>query len=99
MKRRLWRSPVLVSPDGDPQEIYFRGDYRLVVLVHDRWEWAGEWWAMVYPRKYWLVELREGEILEVFQHLPPAYLPTMEPSARNAAVRRVGWWGIARVFD
>lgn len=40
MKRRLWWSPVLVGPEGEPTEVHYRGGYRLVVLILDRWEWC-----------------------------------------------------------
>jgi hypothetical protein len=54
---------------GEPRAIAWRGRFRRVVAIHDRWRIDDEWWREEIARVYFEVELEGGRRLTVFHDL------------------------------
>jgi hypothetical protein len=54
---------------GTPRAIAWRGRFRRVVAIHDRWRIDDEWWREEIARLYYDVELEGGRRMTVFRDL------------------------------
>ena len=61
--------PVQSDPAGKPLALLWEGSFLQVEAVIDSWEWAGDWVQDVSERRYWLVGLAGGLLLEVYEEL------------------------------
>lgn len=64
-------TPIAVeaTPQGEPKVVLWRGVYRRVVAVHDRWRIDDEWWRDEISRRYHVVELEGGRRITIFHDL------------------------------
>jgi len=64
-------TPIAVeaTPQGEPKAVLWRGVYRRVVAVHDRWRIDDEWWREEISRRYHVVELEGGRRITIFHDL------------------------------
>jgi len=63
--------PVVVdaSPSGVPRAVLRQGKFVPVTRIIDRWRIDDEWWRSPIVRRYFLVELRDGQRLTLFHDL------------------------------
>ncbi len=61
---RSQRRPIELDSDGDRPT---RCEGRRVRRVLDRWRYGGRWWRGEAPRDYWLLELEDGSVKEVYR--------------------------------
>jgi hypothetical protein len=64
-------APLVVeaSAGGLPRALLWRGVFRRVIAVHDRWRIDDEWWREEISRRYFTVEIEGGRRLTVYQDL------------------------------
>jgi len=60
---------VEASLQGDPQAVVWRGTYRRVQAIRERWRIDDEWWRDEIARRYFVVELEGGRRITVFHDL------------------------------
>lgn len=58
---------MLTNHNGNPLKLKDRGRERKVVRILDFWRYGGRWWVGEPPRNYFLLELSDGNIVEVYQ--------------------------------
>lgn len=61
--------PVQSDPAGRPLALLWEGSFLQVDGIIDSWDWAGDWVHDVSERRYWLVSLRGGLLLEICEEL------------------------------
>lgn len=59
--------PVQHDPEGRPLALMWRGRFLQVDGILDSWDWAGDWVHGESERRYWLLSLTGGLLLEVFE--------------------------------
>lgn len=57
---------VDATPSGVPRAVLRRGKLVPVARIIDRWRIDDEWWRAPIVRRYFLVELRDGQQLTLF---------------------------------
>jgi len=60
---------VEATPEGSPRAMLWRGAYRLITAIHDRWRIDDEWWRNEISRRYFAVELEGGRWLTLYHDL------------------------------
>lgn len=61
-----------------------------MVRVIDRWRYGGRWWRREGPRDYYLLELSDRRVVEVFVR-PGGRVPGAELRPRG--------WTLSRILD
>jgi hypothetical protein len=98
MRRRNWKTSVRLDKEGRPRSVYYRGRTYAVSAILNRWEWCGEWWAGLFPREYWVLELEGELVLEVYQLGFPDYIPNAQ-NPDPSYLREVYTWVVLRIYD
>ena len=67
MSRLVFRGlQVVVSDEGEPWKVEWKGRWVRVALVLDRWFDTGCWWENEPPKLFYRLELENGTVLETF---------------------------------
>jgi hypothetical protein len=52
---------------GQPRQLHLRERWQRVARVLDAWRYGGRWWLGEAPRDHYLLELTDGQVVEVYR--------------------------------
>jgi hypothetical protein len=67
VRRKQTPLEVLTDENGNPSRLKTQGREKAVRRTLDFWRYNGRWWQREAPRDYFLLELSDGRVIEIYR--------------------------------